>query len=202
MSYPPSDERAAQGVAQGAVVVDDQDAHPVHCGCRRGFLRRFLRRSYAAPTHAAGISRHATTATYHDHRRRRRARRSPPSATAWAPRRATALPSPTTRRAEQDGSGAERGGAPPLAVRARRAAGPRARWRTSSAWADRARCSALRDYHDQHEGDRRDEFAAKLAKALGVSTDKVKSAFEGSTPGTRTGSPRGSPTRSASTPQR
>jgi transcriptional regulator with XRE-family HTH domain len=39
--------------------------------------------------------------------------------------------------------------------------------------------NALRDYHDQHESDRRDEFAAKLAKALGISSDEVKSAFEG-----------------------
>jgi hypothetical protein len=39
--------------------------------------------------------------------------------------------------------------------------------------------TALRDYHDQHEADRRDEFAAKLAKALGISSAKVKSAFDG-----------------------
>jgi hypothetical protein len=38
---------------------------------------------------------------------------------------------------------------------------------------------ALRDYHEQHEGDRRDEFAAALAKALGISTDRVQSAFDG-----------------------
>jgi len=38
---------------------------------------------------------------------------------------------------------------------------------------------ALRDYHDQHAMDRRDEFAAKLAKALGISSAKVKSAFDG-----------------------
>ena len=80
--------------------------------------------------------------------------------------------------AEQDGSGAERGGAPPLGFD--RGAPP-----GLSALADKlgvnttALMRALRDYHGQHEGDRRDEFAAKLATALGVSTDKVKSAFDG-----------------------
>jgi transcriptional regulator with XRE-family HTH domain len=80
--------------------------------------------------------------------------------------------------AEQDGSGAERGGAPPLGFD--RGAPP-----GLSTLADKlgvnttALMRALRDYHDQHEGDRRDEFATKLAKALGVSTDKVKSAFDG-----------------------
>jgi len=80
--------------------------------------------------------------------------------------------------AEQDGSGAERGGAPPLGFD--RGAPP-----GLSTLADKlgvnttALMRALRDYHDQHEGDPRDEFAAKLAKALGVSTDKVKSAFDG-----------------------
>ena len=80
--------------------------------------------------------------------------------------------------AEQDGNGAERGGAPPLGFD--RGAPP-----GLSALADKlgvnttALMRALREYHDQHEGDRRDEFAAKLAKALGVSTDKVKSAFDG-----------------------
>jgi hypothetical protein len=79
---------------------------------------------------------------------------------------------------EQDGSGAERGGAPPLPFE--RGAPP-----GLSALADKlgvntsALMGALRDYHDQHEADRRDEFAATLAKALGVSTDKVKSAFDG-----------------------
>jgi transcriptional regulator with XRE-family HTH domain len=38
---------------------------------------------------------------------------------------------------------------------------------------------ALRDFHDQADADRRDEFAGKLAGALGISADKVKSAFEG-----------------------
>jgi transcriptional regulator with XRE-family HTH domain len=38
---------------------------------------------------------------------------------------------------------------------------------------------ALRDFHDQEDADRRDEFANKLADALGISADKVKSAFEG-----------------------
>jgi hypothetical protein len=38
---------------------------------------------------------------------------------------------------------------------------------------------ALRDFHDQADADRRDEFAGKLADALGISADKVKSAFDG-----------------------
>jgi hypothetical protein len=80
--------------------------------------------------------------------------------------------------AEQDGSGAERGGAPPLGFD--RGAPP-----GLSALADKlgvdstALMRALRDYHDQHDADRRDQFAVKLAKALGVSSDSVKSAFDG-----------------------
>ena len=38
---------------------------------------------------------------------------------------------------------------------------------------------ALRDFHDQKDADRRDEFTSKLADALGISEDKVKGAFEG-----------------------
>jgi DNA-binding MarR family transcriptional regulator len=78
---------------------------------------------------------------------------------------------------EQDGSGAERGGAPPLPFE--RGAPP-----GISDLADKLGvgttelANALRDYHDQHASDRRDEFAAKLANALGISSDKVKSAFE------------------------
>ena len=37
---------------------------------------------------------------------------------------------------------------------------------------------AFRDFHASQEGDHRDEFAADLAKALGISTDKVTTAFE------------------------
>ena len=79
---------------------------------------------------------------------------------------------------EQDGSGAERGGAPPMPFE--RGAPP-----GLSQLADKLGVSstelmnALRDYHDQHESDHRDEFAAKLAKALGISTAKVQSAFDG-----------------------
>jgi biotin operon repressor len=79
---------------------------------------------------------------------------------------------------EQDGSGAERGGAPPMPFE--RGAPP-----GLSRLADRLGVSstrlmnALRDYHDQHESDRRAEFASKLAKALGISTAKVQSAFDG-----------------------
>jgi transcriptional regulator with XRE-family HTH domain len=38
---------------------------------------------------------------------------------------------------------------------------------------------ALRDFHDQEHAERRDEFAKKLAGALGISADKVESAFDG-----------------------
>jgi biotin operon repressor len=38
---------------------------------------------------------------------------------------------------------------------------------------------AMRDFHESQEGDRRDEFTNKLAKALGISSDKVKSALDG-----------------------
>jgi transcriptional regulator with XRE-family HTH domain len=37
---------------------------------------------------------------------------------------------------------------------------------------------AFRDFHDSAHGDRRDEFAASLAGALGISPDKVTAAFE------------------------
>jgi transcriptional regulator with XRE-family HTH domain len=37
---------------------------------------------------------------------------------------------------------------------------------------------ALRAFHDSETGDRRDEFAASLAKALGISTARVTAAFE------------------------
>jgi hypothetical protein len=37
---------------------------------------------------------------------------------------------------------------------------------------------ALRDFHESEHGERRDEFAASLAKALGISADKVTAAFE------------------------
>jgi hypothetical protein len=37
---------------------------------------------------------------------------------------------------------------------------------------------ALRDFRESEAGDRRDEFATSLAKALGISADKVTAAFE------------------------
>ena len=37
----------------------------------------------------------------------------------------------------------------------------------------------MRDFHESQEADRRDEFTNKLAKALGISSDKVKSALDG-----------------------
>jgi hypothetical protein len=42
---------------------------------------------------------------------------------------------------------------------------------------------AMRDFHDQHDADRRHDFAAALAKALGVSTDRVDSALSRLRPG-------------------
>jgi len=39
--------------------------------------------------------------------------------------------------------------------------------------------SALRDYHDRQDAVRRDELSAKLAKALGISSERVKTAFDG-----------------------
>jgi hypothetical protein len=80
--------------------------------------------------------------------------------------------------AEQDGGTAERGGAPALPFD--RGAPP-----GLSALADKlgvdttALTRALRDFHGQHDADRRDQFAATLAKALGISSAKVKSAFDG-----------------------
>jgi DNA-binding transcriptional MocR family regulator len=68
---------------------------------------------------------------------------------------------------EQDGSGAERGGAPGLS-----------RLADKLGVGTTELMTALRDYHDQHESGRRDEFSAKLAKALGISTAKVNSAFD------------------------
>ena len=79
---------------------------------------------------------------------------------------------------EQDGSGAERGGAPPLPFE--RGAPPGlSRLADKLGVGTTELANALRDYHGQHESDRRDEFAAKLAKALGIASDRVKSAFEG-----------------------
>ena len=78
---------------------------------------------------------------------------------------------------EQDGSGAERGGAPPIPFG--RGAPGLSRLADNLGVGTTELANALRDYHDQHDSDRRDEFAAKLAKALGISSDKVKSAFDG-----------------------
>jgi transcriptional regulator with XRE-family HTH domain len=88
--------------------------------------------------------------------------------------------------AEQDGGSQERSGAPPLAFDS--GAPPLAFDRGAppgfADLADRlgvdpdALARAMRDFHDQHDADRRHDFAAALAKALGVSTDKVQSAFE------------------------
>ncbi|HKP19905.1 MAG TPA: Clp protease N-terminal domain-containing protein [Thermoleophilaceae bacterium] len=78
---------------------------------------------------------------------------------------------------EQDGSGVGRGGAPPLPFD--RGAPPGLSRLADKLGVDSTELmTALRDYHDQHASDRRDEFAAKLAKALGISSDTVKGAFE------------------------
>jgi len=80
--------------------------------------------------------------------------------------------------AEQDGSGAERGGAPPLPFE--RGAPPGLnRLADKLGVGSTELMNALRNYHDQNEASRRDDFAATLAKALGISSAKVKSAFEG-----------------------
>jgi biotin operon repressor len=79
---------------------------------------------------------------------------------------------------EQDGSGGERGGAPPLPFE--RGAPPGLSVLAGKLGVEQtALMQALRDYHDQNDADRRDEFAAKLADALGISSAKVKSAFDG-----------------------
>jgi DNA-binding Lrp family transcriptional regulator len=78
---------------------------------------------------------------------------------------------------EQDGSGADRGGAPPLPFG--RGAPPGISTLATKLGVDEQELArALRDYHDQHDADRREEFAGALAKALGISTEKVQSAFE------------------------
>ena len=198
---PAQHERAAQGVAKGAVVVDDQDAHPAHCGGRAGVLRRFLRRSYAAPTHgreSLGM---------------RRQRRTTIIVVGGALAIAsvgyglgtqagdgTAIADNTAT--EQDGSGAERGGRRRCRSSAarRRASAP---WRTSSAWARPSSLNALRDYHDQHEADRRDEFAAEAREgARHLHREGERARSRGSMPTARTGSRRSSRARSAWTPRR
>jgi transcriptional regulator with XRE-family HTH domain len=79
--------------------------------------------------------------------------------------------------AEQDGSGPERNGGPPIAFE--RGAPP-----GFADLADRlgvdpdALARAMRDFHDQHEAERRDRFTNAIADALGISSDRVKSAFE------------------------
>jgi biotin operon repressor len=77
---------------------------------------------------------------------------------------------------EQDGGAPDRHG-PPFGFE--RGAPPGVSALADRLGVDRANlANALRDYHDQHEADRRDEFAAKLADALGISTAKVNSAFD------------------------
>jgi Clp amino terminal domain, pathogenicity island component len=79
---------------------------------------------------------------------------------------------------EQDGSAPERSGPPLLGFE--RCAPPGISGLADKLGVDSDQLArALRDYHEQHEADRRDEFATTLANALGVSTDKVKSAFDG-----------------------
>jgi biotin operon repressor len=79
---------------------------------------------------------------------------------------------------EQDGNGAERGGAPPFGFD--RGAPPGLSALAGKLGVNTGElATALRAYHDQNEANRRDEFASKLAKALGISSAKVKSAFDG-----------------------
>jgi transcriptional regulator with XRE-family HTH domain len=79
---------------------------------------------------------------------------------------------------EQDGSSQDRGGRPLLPFE--RGAPP-----GLSDLADRLGVGvnqlarALRDFHDQNDADRRDGFTRKLADALGVPSEKVRSAFDG-----------------------
>jgi transcriptional regulator with XRE-family HTH domain len=80
--------------------------------------------------------------------------------------------------AEQDGGAPERnGGGPPLAFE--RGAPPGFSDLADRLGVDATQLArAMRDFHDQHDADRRDQFATDLAKALGVSSDKVKSTFD------------------------
>jgi hypothetical protein len=50
---------------------------------------------------------------------------------------------------------------------------------------------ALEDFHRQQEGDRRDDFSAALADALGKPVDEVRSALEAAEPGERRRGPCG-----------
>jgi hypothetical protein len=69
---------------------------------------------------------------------------------------------------EQDGGPAERGAPPGLGALAGKLGVDSGRLAT-----------AMRAYHERTESNRRDDFTAKLANALGVSTDRVRSAFDG-----------------------
>jgi hypothetical protein len=86
----------------------------------------------------------------------------------------TAIADSTTT--EQDGGTPERHGGPPLGLE--RGAPP-----GFTRLADRlgvdadTLAGAMRDFHDQHEADGRDEFAGTLAKALGVSRADLRKAF-------------------------
>jgi len=84
---------------------------------------------------------------------------------------------------EQDGSTQERGGAPAPFGFDRGAPPGFSQLAGKLGVNANALMRAMRDFHDQHESDRRDRFATDLAKALGISTDRVKSAFERLRPG-------------------
>ena len=70
-----------------------------------------------------------------------------------------------------------RGGAPPSFARGGQPPGFEALADKLGVSADKLE-GALRDFHQSEEGDRRDDFAASLAKALGISADKVSAAFD------------------------
>jgi transcriptional regulator with XRE-family HTH domain len=79
--------------------------------------------------------------------------------------------------AEQDGSAPERHGGPPLAFE--RGAPPGFADLANRLGVDSdALARAMRDFHEQHEAERRDRFTNAIAEALGISADRVRSAFE------------------------
>jgi transcriptional regulator with XRE-family HTH domain len=77
---------------------------------------------------------------------------------------------------EQDGSATDRHG-PPFGFE--RGAPPGFSQLADKLGVDSTQLArALRDYHDQNDASRREEFSAKLAKALGISSAKVRNAFD------------------------
>ena len=71
----------------------------------------------------------------------------------------------------------DRGGAPPAFVRRGQPPGFQDLADKLGVKADELE-QAFRDFHQSEEGNRRDDFAASLAKALGISADKITAAFD------------------------